>query len=165
MKKLNKGIVMLLKLENLKLVYLLSEELKAKPEQITLTQALTLDESRPNIGLKGTNGLFGSQEWWDSINQGRMPLLYVSGIIIRTYVAGQDPSPVDNSFSLLLDDGSMCEESIYDYIKEEDKKLFKIGSKVEIVYAHDELKRRKSNGEKSYLDIVLEMAVSLEPVK
>lgn len=160
---------MLLKLENLKipmkLVYFLSEELKTKPEQIVLTQSLTLDKSRPNIGLKGTYGLFGSQEWWNSINQGKMPLLYVSGVITRTYVAGQDPSPVDNAFSLLLDDGSKVEESIYDYIKEEDKKLFQKGSRVEIIYANDELKRKNSNGEKAYLDIVLEMAVSLEPVE
>lgn len=160
---------MLLKLENLKipmkLVYFLSEELKTKPEQIVLTQSLTLDKSRPNIGLKGTYGLFGSQEWWNSINQGKMPLLYVSGVITRTFVAGQDPSPVDNAFSLLLDDGSKVEESIYDYIKEEDKKLFQKGSRVEIIYANDELKRKNSNGEKAYLDIVLEMAVSLEPVE
>lgn len=160
---------MLLKLENskipMKLVYFLSEELKNKPEQIVLTQSLTLDKSRPNIGLKGTNGLFGSQEWWNSINQGKMPLLYVSGVITRTFVAGQDPSPVDNAFSLLLDDGSKVEESIYDYIKKEDKKLFQKGSRVEIIYANDELKRKNSNGEKAYLDIVLEMAVSLEPVE
>lgn len=160
---------MLLKLENskvpMKMVYLLSEELKAKPEQITLTQSLTLDKLRPNMGLKGTNGLFGSKEWWNSINQGRIPLEYVSGVITRTYVSGQDPLPVDNSFSLLLDDGSTCEESIYDYIKKEDKKLFQRGSRVEIIYAQDELKRKNSNGEKTYLDIVLEMAISLEPIR
>jgi hypothetical protein len=169
LKKYNKGKNMLLKLENskipMKLVYLLSEELKAKPEQITLAQSLTLDKSKPYMGLKGTYGLFGSQEWWDNINQGRMPLQYVTGVITRTYVAGQDPSSIDNSFSLLLNNGSTCEESIYDYINKEDKKLFQIGSKVEIVYAHDELKRRGSNGEKSYLDIVLEMAVSLDSVE
>ncbi|KES11282.1 MULTISPECIES: hypothetical protein [Snodgrassella] len=160
---------MLLKLENskvpMKLVYLLSEELKDNPEQIVMTQSLTLDKSRPNMGLKGTNGLFGSKEWWNSIKQGKMPLLHVSGVITRTYVAGQDPSSVDNAFSLLLDDGSEVEESIYNYINYKDKKLFQKGAKVEIIYAYDELKRRNHNGEKAYLDIVLEMAVSLEPVE
>jgi hypothetical protein len=164
-----KGKVMLLKLDNtkipMKLVYSLSDELKEKPEQIALTQALTLDSSRPNMGLKGNNGLFGSDEWWDSIAQKKMLLLSVSGVITRTYVAGQDPSLLDNSFSLSLDDGSTCEESIYSYIKEEDKKLFRIGSKVEIIYARDELKRRMTSGEAAYLNIVLEMAVSLKPVE
>ncbi|KES12649.1 hypothetical protein SASC598P14_003840, partial [Snodgrassella alvi SCGC AB-598-P14] len=75
------------------------------------------------------------------------------------------PSSVDNAFSLLLDDGSEVEESIYNYINYKDKKLFQKGAKVEIIYAYDELKRRNHNGEKAYLDIVLEMAVSLEPVE
>ena len=48
----------------MKLVYLLSEELKADPEYVSLTQALTLDKSKPYVGLNGTYGLFGSQEWW-----------------------------------------------------------------------------------------------------
>ena len=58
-----------------------------------------------------------------------------------------------------------CEESIYNYIKEDDKKLFRVGAKVNIIYARDELKRSGANGEKIYLDIVLEMAVSLAPVE
>jgi len=56
---------MLLKLENvqfpMKLVYCLFDELKARPEQIALTQALTLDQSKPMMGLKGSHGLFGSK--------------------------------------------------------------------------------------------------------
>ena len=125
---------MLLKLENskvpMKLVYLLSEELKDNPEQIAMTQSLTLDKSRPYMGLKGTNGLFGSKEWWDSIKQGKMPLLHVSGVITRTYVAVQDPYFVDNAFSLLLDDGSEVEESIYNYINYKIKSFFKKGLKL-----------------------------------
>lgn len=161
---------MLLNLENseipMKLVYLLSEELKSNPKRVALTQALTLDKSRPNFGLKGTYGLFGSQQWWDSIENGKMPLQFISGTIERTYVAGQDPSPMPNSFTLLLENGSKLEESIYSYTKKEDNKLFNVGSRVEIVYALDELKigAQRNFGEK-YNEIVLEMAVSLEPVK
>ena len=143
---------MLLKLENskvpMKLVYLLSEELKDNPEQIAMTQSLTLDKSRPYMGLKGTNGLFGSKEWWDNIKQGKMPLLHVSGVITRAYVAGQDPSYVDNAFSLLLDDSSEVEESIYNYINYKNKKLFQKGAKVEIIYAQDEMKRRNHMAKK-----------------
>lgn len=160
---------MLLKLEDMKIpmkrVYVLSEELKTKPEQITLTQALTLDELRPNMGLQGTNGLFGSQKWWDSIEQGKMPLQFISGIIKRAYVAGQDPSPYNNTVDLILDDGSIKSTGIYVNNKQ-DTKIFKIGHKVNIVYVFDELKpgAKKCFGEK-YLDIVLEMAVSLNPAQ
>lgn len=145
-------------------VYLLSEELKVKPEQITLNQALTLDESRPNMGLLGTNGLFSSKKWWDSIDQGKMPLLFFSGVIQKAYVAGQDPSKYNNTIDVLLDDNSIKSIGIY-VNKAEDAEFFKIGHNVEIVYALDELKpgATKLFGEQ-YLDIALEMAVSLKPV-
>ncbi|QQG30334.1 hypothetical protein JFY74_10070 [Pectobacterium carotovorum] len=149
----------------MKFVYLLSTELKSNPEYVMQVQRLTLDQSKPFMGLKGTHGLFGSKEWWSSIEQGKMRLLHRSGTITRTYVAGQDPSPVDNCFSLLLDDSSVIEESIYSHIDDEDKKLFRLGARVDIVYALDELKRASANGDKCYSDIVLEIAISLQPIK
>ncbi|MEI3772999.1 hypothetical protein [Pectobacterium brasiliense] len=149
----------------MKFVYLLSTELKSNPEYVMQVQRLTLDQSKPFMGLKGTHGLFGSKEWWENITQGKMRLLHRSGTITRTYVAGQDPSPLDNCFSLLLDDGSVIEESIYSHIDDEDKKLFRPGARVDIVYALDELKRTSANGDKCYSDIVLEIAISLHPIK
>ena len=161
---------MLLELENAKVpmkqVYLLSEELKRKPEYITLVQTLTLNKSRPLMGLKGTYGLYGSQEWWDNIERKIIPLRFISGIIKRTYVAGQDPSPIDNCFSMILDNGSLHEEGIEDFIRKEDKKLFRIGSRVEIVYALDEMKEQPApDGGVNYADVILEVAVSLQPVE
>ena len=165
---IHKKVMVLLNLDNtdvpMKLVYLLSEELKANPEQIALTQALTLDDSRPMMGLKGSNGLFGSQEWWESIEQGKMPLLYISGIITRTYVAGQDSSEFNNTIDLLLDDGSIEAVGIYTN-QEQDTNLFKVGHLASIVYALDEMKAQPSiNGEINYSKTALEMAVSLESV-
>lgn len=148
----------------MKIVFQLTEKLKALPELTMKIQTLTLDPLRPSLGLKGSNGLYGSQEWWDSIEQGRIPLKYISGKIIKTYVVGQDPSPVDNGFTLLLKDGSTYKGGIYDYTKKADKKLFKIGATVEMVYVLDELKRPSPTGEKNYLDIVLEMAVFVDTV-
>lgn len=46
----------------MKFVYLLSTELKSDPEYVMLVQRLTLDQSKPFMGLKGTHGLFGSKE-------------------------------------------------------------------------------------------------------
>ncbi|OCG39518.1 hypothetical protein A9G29_08880 [Gilliamella sp. Fer2-1] len=149
----------------MKLVYLLSEELKAKPEQITLAQSLTLDKSKPYMGLNGTNGLFGTKEWWNSIEQGRIPLLFISGIIKKAYVAGQDPSNFNNTVDLLLEDGTIQSVGIYAN-KKKDSKLFKIGYSASIVYALDELKPQAAlNFGQKYNQIALEMAVSLEPVE
>ncbi|KQZ27066.1 hypothetical protein [Duganella sp. Root1480D1] len=148
----------------MKLVYQLSEELKSNFERVSVTQALTLDDSRPLIGLTGSLGLFGSREWWDNIKQGVMPLLRISGIVLRAYCAGQDPSEENNMVDLQLADGSVRAVGIY--VNDEiDIGLFKLGHKVEIVYALDELKRQPAvDGGVNYSKIALEMAVSLIPI-
>jgi hypothetical protein len=150
--------------EPMKRVYQLSEELKNDPEQIALAQALTLNLSKPMLGLKGTHGLFGSPEWWASIEQRKMPLLFVSGIIRRVYVAGQDSGDENNGIDLLLEDGSVRDVGIYVNDKA-DIPLFRVGCRVELVYALDELKKQPAlDGGINYSKIALEMAVSLEPV-
>lgn len=149
----------------MKLVYRLSEELKTDPEQIALTQALTLNSSKPMLGLKGTHGLFGSTEWWSNIEQRKMPLLFISGIIRRVYVAGQDGGDESNGIYLLLEDGSLCDVGIYVNDKA-DIPLFRVGCRVELVYVLDELKKQPAqDGGVNYSKIALEMAVSLQPVE
>ncbi len=148
----------------MKRVYQLSDELKNDPKQIHLAQALTLNASKPIMGLKGTHGLFGSPEWWSSIEQRKMPLLFVSGIIRRVYVAGQDGGDENNGIILLLEDGSLRDVGIYVNDKS-DIPLFRVGCRVEIVYALDELKKQPAqDGRINHSKIVLEMAVSLDPV-
>ncbi len=148
----------------MKLVYQHSEELKNDPEQIALTQALTLNPAKPMLGLKGTYGLYGSTEWWANIEQRKMPLLFVSGIVRRAYVAGQDGGNENNSVDLLLTDSSVRSVGIYVNDKA-DIQLFRVGCQVELVYAMDEMKKQPaSDGNINYLEIALEMAVSLEPV-
>ena len=157
---------MLLKLDQatvpMQLVYLLSEELKVDPKQVELTQALTLNKSKPNIGLKGTYGLYGSEEWWENIRQGKMPLRYETGVIHRMYEAGQDRTGRNNAFDLVLEDASIKGVSIY-VNKKKDAHLFKAGHRVQIAYVLDDLKPNY-DGVVDYLDLVIEMAVSLDKV-
>lgn len=149
----------------MKRVYRLSEELKSDPEQIALAQALTLNSSKPMLGLKGTHGLFGAPEWWANIDQRKMPLMFVSGIIRRVYVAGQDGGDENNGLDLLLEDGSVRDVGIYVNDKA-DISLFRVGCRVEIVYALDELKKQPAlDGGINYSKIALEMAVSLKPIQ
>lgn len=146
-----------------KLVYQLSEELRADPSRIALTQALTLDGSKPYIGLKGSRGLFGSDEWWQKIFHGQMPLLFISGIVQRAYIAGQDTHGFNNTVDVILDDGSQRSVGIY-VIDRADVCLFRKGHRASIVYALDELKKQPAtDGGVNYSKIALEMAVSLEP--
>lgn len=149
----------------MKRVYLLSEELKGDPGQVALTQALTLNSAKPTLGLRGAHGLFGSPEWWENIEQRRMPLLFVSGIIRRAYVAGQDDGDENNGITLLQEDGSIRDVGIYVNDKA-DISLFRLGFRVELVYALDELKKQPApDNSINYSKIALEMAVSLQPVE
>ena len=157
---------MFLKLNELgsdsKLVYQLAEELKNDPQQVAMAQALTKDSSRP-FGLKGTFGLFGSEEWWNNIKNGVMPTNFVKGAISRLFISGQDEDSQPNTFDLLLPNGKIHTESIFTD-NNQDKNLFQIGRSVYILYVLDELKNQSSNfGDKANCsEIVVEMAVSLE---
>jgi len=148
----------------MKIVYELSKEVVANPQSVADTHALTLDESRPQLGLRGRRGLYATDEWWDSLYQGEMDTLYVSGVIIDAYIAGQDHSHSNNEIDLQMADGSV--RSVGIYVNDQvDAALFRVGSRVDVIYALDELKEQPStDGGINYLKIVLEMAVSLEPV-
>jgi hypothetical protein len=149
----------------MKRVFSLSQELSEDPDRVALAQALTKDESKPFIGLKGNFGLFGSKEWWASIDEQRIPLLFVSGEIKEAYVAGQDQSATNNTIDLVTPDGRIVSVGIY-VNDDHDVVLFREGCWVEMAYALDELKMQPaSDGGTNYSKVVLEVAVSLEPVK
>ena len=156
---------MLLRIENstlqMKLVFQLREELRTDPERIVRTQALTLNPSRPKMGLKGSHGLFGSNEWWQSIEDGSMPLLYLSGVVREIYQAGQDGLGKNNTIDIVLENGSVETVGIY-VNNESDTDLFCVDRRVEVVYALDELKLQPANdGGINTSRIALEMAIQI----
>lgn len=140
-------------------IYRLSEELAGDPEQVADAQALTLDQTRPHMGLKGNCGLFGSSEWWESVQSGRMPQRRISGVIKRVFVAGQDRSEIPNAFDMTTHDGTVRMEGIY-VNSPQDVLRYQVGRTVEVLYALDELKMALPNGEKNYLEIVIEVSIS-----
>ncbi|WP_180279055.1 hypothetical protein [Janthinobacterium sp. BJB304] len=149
----------------MKPVYTLAEALAQDPARSAKTQALTLDSSRPHMGLKGRHGLFASVEWWESIKAGRIQTQTLTGCIERTYFAGQDSRRGDqvNSFTLRLTDGSTVDESIYTHRKQ-DIKLFVPGATVTMVYALDELKAQPAaDGSVNVARTVLEVYCVFPP--
>ena len=149
----------------MKIVYRLIDELKDDPERLAITQSLTLNTSKPLSGLKGTFGLFGSEEWWENIKQGKMPLLLLGGIVRRAYIADQDGTNENDTIDLLLSDGTVRAVGIY-VNDEKDASLFRVGHTAEIAYALDELKQQPGvDGGINYSKVALEMAVSLQPIQ
>jgi hypothetical protein len=144
----------------MKTLFNLREELLANPQRVEKTRALTLDKSRPHMGLLGKYGLFGSDEWWNNIQSEAMPLLRLSGVVERVYASGQDQVDV-NTVDIRLADGSQRSIGIYVNDKS-DLSLFQVGRTVSIVYALDELKQQPApDGTVNVSKIALEMAVSL----
>lgn len=151
-------------MEPLQPVFQLREALRVHPEQVAQVQALTLNASRPRLGIKGVHGLFGTPQWWDSIQDGRMPLLFLAGKIVRVYSVGQEAKAGNNTIDLKLDDGT--EKAVGIYVNNrQDIALFRVGCRASIVYALDELKLQPaSDGSVNYSRIALEMAVSTDAV-
>ncbi|MGX9714513.1 hypothetical protein ACWYXJ_09645 [Janthinobacterium lividum] len=148
-------------------MYTLAEALAKDPSRVAKIQALTLDSSRPHMGLKGSEGLFASAAWWKSIEAKRLPMQTLTGIIERTYFAGQDSRRGDqvNSVTLRQADGSAVDESIYMNDKQ-DIKLFVPGAMVTMVYVLEELKAQPAaDGGVNVARIVLEVAISVRQDK
>jgi hypothetical protein len=141
-------------------VYSLRNDIRDNISQVELTQKVTLDAKKPRIGLKGMHGLFASPEWWRSIEEGRIPLLRISGLIRDVYMAGQDESGDNDTIDIEMTDGSTRSIGIY-VNRSQDAPLFQVGKMAWIVYALDELKAQpSSDGGVNYSRITLEMAVS-----
>ncbi|MET3391545.1 hypothetical protein [Variovorax atrisoli] len=138
-------------------VYTLTTELESDPRQVELAQALTLNPDKPRMGLKGTYGLFGSPQWWDSINRRKMPLRFISGTIVEVYEAGQDSKTGQNN-EMVLDLSLGGRESFGIYTNNKKQvKLFCPGVTVLMVDALDEYKRAEHDGPRS--GITLEVAI------
>ena len=148
----------------MKRVYMLTEELRSDPKRVELTHALTLNSAKPNRGLKGEHGLFATEEWWDSINTRKMPLEYVSGVVVEEYEAGQDHEGVSNTVTLKLSNDTTTSVGIYTN-GSEDVGLFRVGHAASIVYALDKLESQPAiGGGTNYSKVALEMLVSIQPV-
>ncbi len=140
-----------------KLVYTLCEDLKKNPKRVEQANKLTLDTSKPHMGLKGNKGLFNSDEWWANIEKGNILSEYKQGIITELYEAGMDNEGRPNSFRYKDKSGHIFTSSMY-FLDKKDFDLFKPGHWVIIYYAQLELKNGRLSNK------VIEMAVSTKPI-
>lgn len=143
-----------------KVVYELAKELATNPSRIAATQALTLDKEKPSAGLSGRHGLFASDDWWRSLEDGRIAVGIYSGVIQDLYLAGMDANEENGKdFDYLCDDGKIRSESCTAN-NEEDLSMYCIGARVTLVYALDELKKQPArDGRTNFAEVLLEIAI------
>ena len=140
-------------------VFDLKKDLDKNPDRVSLTQSLTLNRDKPQTGLRGSHGLFGSEEWWSNIESGSIKKLHLSGIIKEAYFVGQGETGKNNMIDLITNTGEL--ESVGIYLNNpSDVSLFKYGHEAEIDYALDELKQKNPDGSPKYSRVTLNMRVS-----
>ncbi|MEP1422827.1 MAG: hypothetical protein ABJK59_13750 [Erythrobacter sp.] len=115
-------------------------------------QKLTLDKSRPKGGLRGTHGLFGSEEWWNNIANGKIRTIVKSGIICGLRYVGQDTPDEANTIEFrLVDDVEVTFDHGGLYANtDQDREQYKIGRTIRYTYVCDELKKPSPNGGVAY---------------
>jgi len=123
----------------MKTVFDLKIALADDPVRVEDTRKLTLDESRPLMGLAGTYGLLGSPEWWDNLNSGKIPTMIYEGVIESVQFEGMNNE--GRSFTLAQGD---AEPYIYSCVanQKSDLRLYEIGRKARVTV----LSEKKKNG-------------------
>ncbi len=144
-----------------KRVYELATELAANPVRVAKAQALTLNPDKPLMGLLGDRGLFGSKEWWQSIDEGRIEVRVYKGTIKRLYVAGQDAEEDQGKdFEYLCEDGSVRRASCVAH-DDADLALYREGATVALAYALDKLKKQPAkDGGTNFTEVLLEIVIA-----
>src|SRR5215813_14393624 len=137
-------------------VYSLRHELERDAEYLKRVQALSLDTSRPNMGLSARLGLYGSDEWWRNVESAVIPRANYSGIITETFYAGMDSDRRHNSFRMKTDNGR---DYSYSMVPENSsyKGLYRVGHRAEITTIFEELKSRSADGAREVLELPLEI--------
>ncbi|MFZ6712349.1 hypothetical protein [Undibacterium sp. TC9W] len=132
---MKKKINMFLKLDSttdsnglkFKLVYQLDVYFRENPDVVVNAQKIQLDPDRPALGIKGTHGLLGSDEWWRNIRNGVISSQEVTATVIDIFAPGRpSDSKKDSEMQLLLPDGSLTTLSMMAN-DPRDFGLFKIG--------------------------------------
>lgn len=143
----------------MKVVYTLLQDLKNNPTRVDRVRATTLNDSKPYLGLAGTQGLFASKEWWRAIIDGDLEVVFFSGTIRRLFIPGMPGDAISEpDFECVSDDGEVRISSRYAN-DPSDLELFQVGKRVKMAYVLDQLKAPRSDGTADYADILLELSI------
>lgn len=134
----------------MKQIYALKHELDNDPEQVKKAQELTLDNSKP-FGLKGNNGLFGSEKWWKFIESKKAKIKNYEGTIERVY--GEGMHNEGKGFAMRLNNGAEYKYSCVSNTKA-DRKFYEVGRTIVVKAIYEELK----SGE--MMELVLEVSIN-----
>jgi hypothetical protein len=103
-------------------------DLKVDEDRISAIQRATLNT--PDFGIEPTDGLFGSAEWWETVESGNLVTHTLSGTVTRVYMGSMNDWPM---FQLTDDSGAKSEWTREVNTREQDA-LYVVGRAVEVDY-------------------------------
>lgn len=131
------------------------------PEHVKGAQELTLDPEFPDVGLKGTFGLFGSAAWISNLKKGVIPRQTIMGRIVRVYATNNmDGCRKPNVIDIKVDESNeIFMEWMHLNVKSQ-KKYYRVGKEIHISYYIEELKSiDEQTGQHDQLKCVYEIYV------
>ncbi len=112
-------------------------ELARDEKQIAAVQKATL--TTEEYGLEPTHGLFGSDEWWKQIADGRLPVVMLKGTISRVYMGSMGDWP---EFEIAIEGGSNEQFTRYQTPPDGSKEAFYVvGRRIELDTVWQEARR------------------------
>lgn len=110
-------------------------QLKKDRDRIGKIQKATL--TTDDYGIQQTHGLFGSSEWWQHIQDGKLPLHTLRGTITRVYMGSMGDWP---EFEVATPEGAKESFTRECHTREQDAE-YRVGRAIEIDYVWQKHKK------------------------
>lgn len=127
------------------IVFDIWEDMNERPDYYLELVKTSQDSRKPKLGMSIEFGLFGSAEWRQSIESGKIEKRKVMGQIIECFEAGQDNSGIPNTIRIVCEDGSLDECGMYTSGGVSEN-AYRVGTKIEATFLLHPLKAKDSNG-------------------
>jgi len=102
-----------------------------KEDQRLIQQVQRATRTTENFGIEPTHGIFGSDEWWQNIESGRLALHTLKGKITKVYMSGMGPKGDWPEFKMVSDTGEESSWTRMMHLAEQDQ-LYRVGAPIEI---------------------------------
>ncbi len=127
-------------------------DLAKDTEHISKVQRATLNTT--DYGLVPEQGLFGSDEWWEAIQTGRLPTIRVEGVISRVYMGS-----MNDWAEFEIDSNGRKTTWTRSVHRREDDQFYAVGKRVCLDYVIQKFKKDLANRGKLETEVVLQIAV------
>ena len=131
-----------------------------KEDQQRIQQVQRATRTTKNFGIEPTHGIFGSDEWWQNIESGRLGRLALhtlKGKITKVCMSGMGPTGDWPEFIMVSDTGEESSWTRMKHFAEQDQ-LYRVGAPIEIDFVWQQ-HRPKSFAHGAEVKQVLEVRI------